>query len=194
MRLETMTDIELLCTARDYLDEDAGREAFDEFVRRHRQFACNLARQYLRDSFRAQDLAQDGFVRLYRALDHYEPTGSPRGLLANIVRNACLNVLKREGRVILADDGGADLNLVGNLPAQDANPAESLEHYQERQRLVAMVDSVLPPLQRELIRLRYFHELSYDEIGQTLGITVNYVGVALHKALRALRQEMNRDF
>ena len=179
-------DRQLLETARRRMKDEAGRAAFDRFIERHRAFAVNVAYGYVVDRERAQDFAQEAFLRLYEALPRYKPTGPPRGLLARIIRNLCINHLKREKRVVRLEDFPAGAAL---LPSGGDQPDRELERRQSAARMAGALDG-LKPLQQEAVKLRYFQDCSYQEIAVTLEISVNYVGVALHQALQALREAL----
>lgn len=183
--MQHLSDEELLLLTKNYGNTPAGREAFDCFVSRHRQFAVNLARGYVRDPSTAEDMAQDGFVRLYEGLATYSPKGSARGLLLKIVRNTCLNHLGRNKRHARASER------LRREQRPDVTPSQ-VEHaigVEESRRLHAALDT-LSGKQRESVRLRYFDNSSYAEIANSLGVTVNHVGVLLNQGLQKLRNVM----
>jgi RNA polymerase sigma-70 factor, ECF subfamily len=72
-------------------------------------------------------------------------------------------------------------------PSADASPAELLARHDDRITLLRLVDG-LPPRQQEVIQLRFQNDLSYREIADITGMTESNVGVALHAALKALRE------
>ncbi|MBN1674286.1 MAG: sigma-70 family RNA polymerase sigma factor [Kiritimatiellae bacterium] len=184
-RLAHETDEQLLERAKRAPASEAGRLAFDLFVTRHRAFAVNLANSYLDDPDLARDFAQDGFVRLYGMLPRYEPKAAARGLLARIVRNACLTHRSRERRIVpLADISEAEAR-----GAADSVAGDALSREEDAARLRAALGT-LPERQQEALRLRYFQDMSYKEIAAALDITVNYAGVILHQALSALRDRL----
>lgn len=188
--LEALSDEQLLELARDSGGTTESSEALDLFVTRHRAFAVNFANTFVREANLAQDFAQEGFLKLYEMLPGYEATGSARGLLAKLIRNACLTHLKREGRSIRlsgTDDGA-------RLPAGLVEGSAAEAHIERKQTAESVRQALeaLSPLQREVVRLRYYHSFSYREISEALDITVNHVGVALHSALARLGDELRR--
>lgn len=185
--LKRRSDDELLELARRDPRAEEGRSAFDLFVSRHRAFAVGLARSYVADQDLAEDFAQEGFFRLYLMLPRYKSTGTPRGLLARIIRNACLAHLKRERRVVASYETLEKDHVTG-----DRAPCQDMDRRQIARRVAGVVAS-LSPLQQDVVRLRYFQGLSYAETATALEISIDYVGVLLHQALRVLRKALRTE-
>lgn len=141
------------------------------------------ASRFLGDADRARDVVQDTFLRLCRT----EP-GTLDGRLApwlyTVCRNRALDVLRKEGRL----DQLPGTALVEE-PAPGPTPARALE---DREALgeVLRALSALPDSQQEVLRLKFEAELSYQEIGAVLGLTVNHVGVLVHNGLKAIRTRL----
>jgi RNA polymerase sigma-70 factor (ECF subfamily) len=108
--------------------------------------------------------------------------------LATIIRNACLTSLKREKKVVVSEE--AQQIAEETLVAPDDPPGGGSEA-PEAERVLKILDT-LSNAQSEAIRLRYFSDLTYDEIGAAMGITRNHVGVLLHQALARIRVRMGR--
>ena len=131
----------------------------------------------------ARDAVQDTFLRLFEQ----EP-GAVDGRLApwlfTVCRNRVLDRFRKEHRMSPLDDEQS-----GNLPAPEPTPAASAEqsdHAAAVQRLLAG----LPANQREVVRLKFQNQLSYEEIAAVTRLSVSNVGFLLHTALKTLRQRM----
>ena len=131
----------------------------------------------------ARDAVQDTFLRLFEQ----EP-GAVDGRLApwlfTVCRNRVLDRIRKEHRMSPLDDEQS-----GNLPAPEPTPAASAEqsdHAAAVQRLLAG----LPANQREVVRLKFQNQLSYEEIAAVTRLSVSNVGFLLHTALKTLRQRM----
>lgn len=134
------------------------------------------------DLERARDLVQDVFLRLVKA-DRAEIGERVTVWLYHICRNRALD-LQEKDRPMLALDAAE--------PPPDprtTSPVEHLAARDEATRLNALVER-LPERERELVRLKFEHGLSYAEMGAVTGLTAGNVGFLLHKALRALRERL----
>jgi RNA polymerase sigma-70 factor (ECF subfamily) len=134
-------------------------------------------------------MAQEAFIRLYESLPRYESKAPARALLATIIRNACLTSLKREKKVVVSEE--AQQIAEETLVARDGQP-DTAPEAPEAERVMRVLGT-LSNAQGEAIRLRYFSDLTYDEIGAAMGITRNHVGVLLHQALARIRQRLGHD-
>lgn len=134
------------------------------------------------DLERARDLVQDVFLRLVKA-DRAEIGERTTVWLFHVCRNRALD-LQEKDRPMLALDAAE--------PPPDprtTSPVEHLAARDEASRLNALVER-LPERERELVRLKFEHGLSYAEMGAVTGLTAGNVGFLLHKALRALRERL----
>jgi RNA polymerase sigma-70 factor (ECF subfamily) len=137
------------------------------------------------DLERARDLVQDCFLRLLEA-DRAEIGARTTVWLFHVCRNRALDLQERN-RPMLALDAAE--------PPPDprtATPVEHLAARDEQARLTALVEH-LPSRERELVRLKFEHGLSYQEMSAVTGLTSGNVGFLLHKALRALRGRLPAD-
>lgn len=136
------------------------------FFRRHRSVQV------------AEDLAQETFLRLVRRVERCRASESARGYLFGIARHVSADAFRRARP---AWEGCAILETVA-APQPDERLAAARE-----------VIGALPPLQREILELRFQNDLSYAEIAEALRIPVGTVRSRLHAALGALRETMERQ-
>jgi RNA polymerase sigma-70 factor (ECF subfamily) len=139
----------------------------------------------------AEDLAQEAFIRAYRALAGYEPQRRrelhPRGWLVAIVANLGRNRARR-GRTAETDlDSIAALTPDG-LPGPEGIATERETARDWRARLDA-----LPPRYGRAVALRHVSGLSYAELAEALGRPVNTVKSDVHRGLRMLRADLLED-
>ena len=173
-----------------YLTEDAddavlvGRvlagdtTAFEVLVRRHQRVLFTVALRMLGDREEAQDATQNALVKAYQKLRTYDAKYRFFSWIYRIVVNECLNV--RRARL----PGGHEAAF------EPVAPGEALEvlEAQDRRRLVQGAILALPAEYRQVIVLRHFTELSYDEIGAALGIPVKTVKSRLYTARQRLAE------
>lgn len=161
------------------------RRAFGMLVRRYQRQAYAAAYSFVGNREDALELAQEAFARAYKAMDRFDSSLPFYPWLYRIIKNACINHLKkrkRRGEVSLEGmhESGFDL-------ASEAERADNFMHRADlRKRLVQALDT-LPEDHREILVLRHFQELSYKEIAECLGIPQGTVMSRLHAARKNLR-------
>jgi RNA polymerase sigma-70 factor, ECF subfamily len=173
---ESATDGELVRAV-----QAGDRAAFDALVRRHERQIYGLCYRFARSHEDASDLAQDAFVRAYRAIGGFKADAAFSTWLYRIAVNVCLNrkALKPPPvRPLLDEDGAASA-----VERQDAALLKA-----ERAARVRKAISQLPEKQRATLVLRAYHDLPHDEIAQVLGTTAGASKANFFHALRNLRR------
>ncbi len=158
------------------------RQAFEQYE----SGLLRYTRQITGDWESARDIAQEAFLKLCR----HEPaeTGDPPGpWLYRVCRNRAIDQHRSRQR-----HPQAALDDLPDPPAPDSDPGDLLAQ-SDRHRAVHKLLEELSPRQREIVRLKFLHELSYKEIAQITGLTPGNVGVHLHNALRRLREHLNQQ-
>jgi RNA polymerase sigma-70 factor, ECF subfamily len=137
----------------------------------------------------AQDVAQEVFMRAYRAFDRLPPGSNTRAWLYRIATNCAMTALKRDRRhasrttPLPDDESGPALADNSPLPAQHAATAETLQTV--RQAIAA-----LPPRQQSALVMRYLQELDYPAIAGALGCSEDSARANVYQALKRLRREL----
>jgi RNA polymerase sigma-70 factor (ECF subfamily) len=149
--------------------------AFEELVTRYQRVLFNVALRMLGSYEDARDSTQNAFVKAYEHLDSFDTSQRFFSWVYRILKNECLNVLRarRPSEPISLDWPTA------------GEPFDSVESA-ERQLAVQRALVTLPLEYREVIVLRHFTELSYDEIASTMGIPVKTVKSRLYTARQRL--------
>jgi len=168
--------------------QDAGggdREAFGVLVERHHRAVMQFVHRFLGDIGRdtAEDLAQDVFLKAWKAASSFEPRAQAITWLLRIATNTCLNYRrgKRLRRAV-----SLDANTEADIPDRQAGPAAASQAREQADRVRRAI-AELPPNQRAAIVLRHFHGLSYAEISDVLDVSVSAVESLLFRARRTLR-------
>jgi RNA polymerase sigma-70 factor (ECF subfamily) len=161
-----LSDSQLIARTRDGDDE-----AFCEIVRRYQGFVYRQAWGYLQDNEAAKDAAQEVFVTAYEGIPYLRKDSALRRWLYRICRNHCLNVLRRQRlerklRPVAQDKVRHDVALRVTL-------REMISNLNERYR--------------EVIILRYYNDLTYEQIAQVLNISVSTVKIRLFRAKNTLK-------
>jgi RNA polymerase sigma-70 factor (ECF subfamily) len=124
-------------------------------------------------------MVQEAFVRIWTRRASLESSGSVRAFLYTIVRNLCLDELRRRQRQTRADSQGTP-------PQTPRTPYEDV-HGAELKRLAASAVAKLPTRRREVFRLVREEGLSYNEVAETLGLSPQTVANHMSLALADLR-------
>ena len=162
------------------------REAFGLLVERRHRAVVQFVYRFLADVDRdtAEDLAQDVFLKAWKAAPSFRPRAAVLTWLLRIATNTCLSY-RRSRRlrwtVSLADDGLAE------TPGLRCGPADEPPARREQAARVRSAVAQLPPRQRAVIVLRHFHDLPYQEIAEVLETSVAAVESLLFRARRTLQ-------
>ena len=157
------------------------REAFDELVARHRRPVYQLCYRFVGNHEDASDLAQDVFLRAYRAFGQFKGDAAVGTWLHRIAVNVCLNkVSGRQPRTEPIDERRVP-------PSREPDPM-SLLMRSERAGQVRAAVVQLPPRQRATLILRVYQELPHQDIARILGSSVGAVKANFFHALRNLKR------
>ena len=164
-------------------------EALGEIHRRYVRRVFGLCRYMLDSRESAEDATSEVFLKLQRSIASYD--GSipfPRWLL-RVAGNQCIDVLRRRRRgqkvIVEVEDGAAVMEATSPEPS----PLGTFIKMEEKAQLQAAI-ARLPENYRVPLVLRYYSELSYDEIGLQLGLQRNYVAALIFRAKQELRRKL----
>jgi RNA polymerase sigma-70 factor (ECF subfamily) len=167
-------------------DESAFRTLFE----RHARSMVAFCHHFVKNQARAEELAQDVFLKLHQAAPRYQPSARFQTFLYRIASNHCLNELRRgehqARRAAGADGEPAEPDA---LPGPAATPEESARGA-ALERAVARMLERLPEKQRLALVLCRFQGLSYEEIAAVLETTVPAVKSLVHRATVAAAEAL----
>jgi RNA polymerase sigma-70 factor (ECF subfamily) len=168
------------------------RDAFGALIERYRRRAYVQALAIVRSREDALDLAQEAFVRAYRARHTLDPNRPFYAWLYQILRRLCFNFLRdATAHARLMDAQGHDwLRAVAQAAPDD--PAAAVERADERRRVAAAI-ARLPAHEREVVVLKEFEELKYREIAELVGVPIGTVMSRLYSARRRLAAALEND-
>lgn len=159
--------------------------AFQDTVRDHKDRLFGLAVRLTGDRAEAEDVVQESFIKLWQQ-EPKPPGTAVLPWLLTVTRNASLDRLRRR-RLVTADQAVLEAR-----PDGAAQPDRQLAGDEFGRRLNEAVNSLREPF-RSLVILREIQGLEYQDIAQTLSLSLSQVKVYLHRARRQLRQELS-DF
>ena len=165
--------------------------AFATLVRRHQTSVLNLIYRYVGDRTMARDLAQEVFIRVWRAAKRYEAKAKFTTWIYRITANLCLNELKSFGKKKLLFGGSPREEGQTRDERSNVSPsAEDLLLAEERSRQISDALQGLPENQRMALILKRYDNLSYGEIAKIMECSVSAVESLLVRAKRNLQEKL----
>jgi RNA polymerase sigma factor (sigma-70 family) len=153
------------------LAKDGDEKAFGELVKRYQQFIIRMAYAYLGDNESAKDAAQDIFMKAYEGLPYLENDLIFKSWLYRIGRNHCLNLARRR-------------KIENNYEADpEICQATNIDIKIILRKGIGRLDEV----SQEILVLRYYHDLKYEEISELLAIPLSSVKIRLFRAKKSLK-------
>ncbi|MCS7219721.1 MAG: sigma-70 family RNA polymerase sigma factor [Anaerolineae bacterium] len=165
--------------------------AFSRLVEAYQTPVYNLAYRMLGNPAEAEDAAQETFLRAYAQLHTYRPEYKFSTWILSIASHYCVDRLRRRRFIWLSTDAEPIQQILHARAAGEEPEAIALEA-ETRAEIQTVLDR-LDPMYREPIILRYWHDLSYKEIAEVMGITEAAVKTRLHRARLQLAASMATD-
>ncbi len=153
-------------------------DAFAAIVAQHEGMVFSLAYHFFNDRSKAEEIAQDVFLQLFRSLGDIESPSHLTHWLRQVTSRRCIDQLRRARFRIVP------LETIDEPHAADGRRDPLLDR--RMRRLI----SELPDLQRMIVTLRYQEDLDPAEICRVLDMPVNTVKSHLHRALQSLRRRL----
>lgn len=150
----------------------------ERLFREHYEAMYTLARCILYDDAEAKDMVSDVFTRLLEDGTVLLPS-TAKGYLLRAVRNRCLNALSHKSMRERVEK---------MLPLETTDDDDD----ERWQAVTEAIDSLEPPVRREILLLRYGEDMSYEEVAQKLGVSKVTVYNHLSKAIQSLREKLRR--
>jgi RNA polymerase sigma-70 factor (ECF subfamily) len=168
-------------------------DAFTELVRRHHGSLINFFYRLVWDRHKAEDMAQEVFLRLHRAVETYEPRARFRTFLFRMARNLWIDGVRAGAsrpRVASLDrpaGAAAETDLRDLWPAAAPGPADAISRIEEVEAVRRAV-MTLPEEYRLVVLLAEFHQMKYAQIAEVLEIPVGTVKSRMHEAVEKLKE------
>jgi RNA polymerase sigma-70 factor, ECF subfamily len=159
------------------------QEAFRQLVIRYHRLVLNVGFRALGEVSLAEDVSQEVFLKVYKALPGYRHEKPFKHWLHRVAANAVTDALRRRRPVVSLDD-------MEQPPASRESDPMDVATRHDLQRAVRQAIASLPSHYRDTIALQAFGELSYDEIAKTLDIPLGTVMSRLNGAKRLLRDRL----
>jgi len=175
--VEPLDDLRLIERARR-----GDHAAFGQLVERYKEAVYRLAYRILRQSGDAEDAAQEAFVRAYVAIDSFDPQYRFYTWLSTIAQHVCFRTLRsRDWRIVSVDPA-----LVRASRAHVEDGPELGLLLRERDEAIRGLVDGLPSKYRQVLILRHWHDLSYEEIARATELSLSSVKTRLYRARQML--------
>jgi RNA polymerase sigma factor (sigma-70 family) len=175
--------------------KNGDQKAYAELMKRYRKSVFHLVLKMVRNADEAEDLTIEAFSKAFKGLNKFNPEFTFSTWLFRIATNNCIDYIRKK-RILttsidnpLKDNDGDEMTLDvkdNALNPEDANIRE------QKIELMRSIVTKLPSKYQILIKMRYFQELSYEEIADNLDFPLGTVKAQLHRA-KELLYEMVKD-
>ena len=174
--------------------ENGDTTAYNELLKLYRDPLYFMLYEKVNDKELAKDLTIESLGKAFNKLHLYTPIYTFSTWLFTVARNHCIDYLRKNklstisiDKIILNSEGKVSSL---DLKSSDLNPEQKLEKKQRIAMLRQVVDS-LKPNYRTLVKLRYFKEMTYDEIANELKLPIGTVKAQLHRSREQLFKIMS---
>jgi len=162
------------------------KDAFAKLVEKYQRPVYSVCYRMLGTPTAAEDAAQEAFIRAYLALDRYDPNRSFATWILSIASNYSIDQLRKKKVIVLSMDN----EKYGWMAPPDPGPSpEKAALDKEKNALVQAILTDLPETDRAAVILQFWHDYSYDEIAETLGLSSSAVKSRLFRARRLMAEK-----
>ncbi|MBP1629161.1 MAG: polymerase, sigma-24 subunit, subfamily [Bacteroidetes bacterium] len=178
---KALRDYQLVCLAR----ENGDQKAYADLMNTYREPIYYMLLKMTNNAIDADDLTLEAFGKAFKSLGQYTPDYAFSTWLFRIATNNCIDFIRKKRTKTVSMDNlytnidGEEIGI--NIPSETLDPEEKII---EKQKILLMreVVSRLKPHYRSLVELRYFDELSYEEIAEKLQVPIGTVKAKLFRA------------
>jgi RNA polymerase sigma factor (sigma-70 family) len=173
---------------------EGNQKAYADLMRRYKDSIYFMVLKMVNNKEDAMDLTVETFAKAFEKLDKYQPDYAFSTWLFRVATNNCIDFIRKKKLNTtsihgMVDDDGDDMPF--QIKSDTLNPEESSIKKQQTEELKQLIES-LPTRYRNLITLRYFDELSYEEIAQQLDLPLGTVKAQLFRGRYLLGNIINR--
>lgn len=187
MTTDNIDDRELVSA---YINGD--EKAFEALLLRHKDRIYRFINMKVRDGALAQDIFQDAFIKIVNTLKagNYNEEGKFLPWAMRIAHNLVIDYFRKNNKVKLISESSSqrdDFNIFHTIKQQDASIQDQITKGELESQMVELVE-YLPEAQRDILRMRIFKEMSFKDIAELEGISINTALGRMRYALINLRK------
>ncbi len=182
-------DVELI-----HLAMNGESKAYDKLMKKYRKSVYYLILKMIRYTNDAEDITQETFTKAFSSLDKYDSKFAFSTWLYKIASNACIDFIRKKKLDTMSISVGVLMDDESTMEIQikDSNLIPDAEMFKtERNEYLNKAIEQLPEKYKILIDLRYFKELSYDELAEKMDLPLGTVKAQLHRAKELLNEALS---
>ena len=165
------------------------RSAISELIERHSKRVRNYIGMMVKDDDIADDIFQETFIKAVKVIDEgrYTDSGKFLSWVLRIAHNRVLDHFRRQKSSHQVNESEAGYDVIGTLRFSEPTTEDEIMHSEMEQTIRDLVE-LLPEEQREVVRLRYYSKLSFQEIAEQTEVSINTALGRMRYALINLRR------
>ena len=165
------------------------REAVSQLLERHTRRVRDYVRMLVKDNDVADDLTQEVLIKVVKVLDEGRYTDKGRFLpwMLRIAHNRVLDYFRANKQVKTVTESSAGFDILGSKNLAEPSIEDQLVSEQQAEEVRALIE-LLPEEQREVVKMRYYDGLSFKEIAEHTGVSINTALGRMRYALINMRQ------
>ncbi len=169
--------------------QQGNREAVSQLLERHTRRVRDYVRMMVKDYDVADDLTQEVLIKVVKVLDEGRYTDKGRFLpwVLRIAHNKVLDYFRAQKQVKTVNESNAGFDILGNKNFAEPSIEEKLVSEQQAEEVRQLIE-LLPAEQQEVVKMRYYEGLSFKEIAEHTGVSINTALGRMRYALINMRQ------
>ena len=169
--------------------QQGNREAVSQLLERHTRRVRDYVRMLVKDNDVADDLTQEVLIKVVKVLDEGRYTDKGRFLpwLLRIAHNRVLDYFRAQKQVRTVTESSSGFDVLGSRNFAEPSIEDKLISEQQAEEVRQLIE-LLPAEQREVVRMRYYEGLSFKEIAEQTGVSINTALGRMRYALINMRQ------
>ena len=169
--------------------QQGDREAVSQLLERHARRVRDYVRMLVKDNDVADDLTQEVLIKIVKVLDEgrYTDKGRFQPWLLRIAHNRVLDYFRAQKQVKTVSESSAGFDILGSKNFAEPSIEDRLVSEQQAEEVRQLIE-LLPAEQREVVKMRYYEGLSFKEIAEHTGVSINTALGRMRYALINMRQ------
>ena len=169
--------------------QQGNREAVSQLLERHARRVRDYVRMLVKDNDVADDLTQEVLIKVVKVLDEgrYTDKGRFQPWLLRIAHNRVLDYFRAQKQVKTVSESSAGFDILGSKNFAEPSIEDRLVSEQQAEEVRELIE-LLPAEQREVVKMRYYEGLSFKEIAEHTGVSINTALGRMRYALINMRQ------
>ena len=165
------------------------REAVSQLLERHARRVCDYVRIMVKDDDVADDLTQEVLIKVVKVLDEgrYVDKGRFQPWLLRVAHNRVLDYFRAQKQVKTVNESSSGFDILGSKNFAEPSIEDTIISEQQAEEVRSLIEQ-LPVEQREVVKMRYYDGLSFKEIAEYTGVSINTALGRMRYALINMRQ------